>query len=343
MRQKLKRLATSILDYSGINKAYLSLTTKNTVRIINYHKIEKNNAHLACDYITVESEIFEKQLNLLKKRGFNFISFDEFRKILKGEQNSGNRGILLTFDDGAKSIYKTAYPVLRKYGIPFVLFLTSEPVLEKENSFWWERADFCISKFEGMFDFEICSRRLSRRVGNHEDRIKLFRMIVDLLRDIPKGEREDNIKKLARYTGVGLSDINDTLLSTDEIKEMFLSGLCQVEGHTLTHRSLGNCTSEEIEKELSQNMEDINFITGRKPVSFSFPGGVISDESLKIAKSIGYEFVFSSSDSINRMKIKSQGSGNNIKIYDRTSIGSNDSMHSFWSKVSGTYRFLKKR
>jgi peptidoglycan/xylan/chitin deacetylase (PgdA/CDA1 family) len=343
MRQKLKRLATAILDYSGINKAFLALTIKNTVRIINYHKIEKDSTCLACDYITVEPELFEKQLKLLKKRGFNFISFDEFRKILMGEQKTGKRAVLLTFDDGSKSVYKSAYPVLREYRIPFVLFLTSEPVLEKEKNFWWERVDFCISKFKGMFDFEICGRRISQRIRNREDRIRLFRIIVDLLRDIPKAEREDIITKLAHYTGALLGDINETLLSTDEIKEMFLSGICTVQGHTLTHRSLGKCTREEIEKELAQNMKDIFSVTGRKPVSFSFPGGVISDESLKIAKSIGYEFVFSSSDSINRMKIKAQGMGNNIMIYDRTSIGSNDSIHSFWSKISGTYYFLKKR
>jgi peptidoglycan/xylan/chitin deacetylase (PgdA/CDA1 family) len=80
----------------------------------------------------VEKEILQVQFEYLKQNGYKTLSIDTFLAILKGETDLQSKSILLTFDDGEKSLYEVAYPLLKKYGfqaaafvIPF--FIQNEP------------------------------------------------------------------------------------------------------------------------------------------------------------------------------------------------------------------------
>jgi len=71
-------------------------------------------------------EIFRKQINLIKKNNFNFYNPGKLEpefKIPKKEKK-----ILLTVDDAFTSFYKNAWPYLKKNKIPFILFVSTEPV-----------------------------------------------------------------------------------------------------------------------------------------------------------------------------------------------------------------------
>lgn len=57
----------------------------------------------------------------------NFIRTNEIKAVLPGEGD----GIIVTFDDGEKSIYDYAFPILKKYGIKAVIFLIVDYVGKK--------------------------------------------------------------------------------------------------------------------------------------------------------------------------------------------------------------------
>jgi len=78
---------------------------KNKNAVLVYHAVD----HIArCDdphKLNVDPELFEKHLAFLKKRKERF---------------------LLTFDDGYKSIFQNAFPLIRKHGIKGIVFLTTD-------------------------------------------------------------------------------------------------------------------------------------------------------------------------------------------------------------------------
>lgn len=341
-KQIIKNCAAMILQGFGLNTLYLKCTQKNSIRVLNYHNIEEKNNKFICDYLSVNPVLFEKHLNILLKKGFKFISFYEFEKIVEENMKVYEKSILLTFDDGSRTIYDNALPILRKKKIPFVLFFTSGPTINKENNFWWEKLDYCITNFEGQFELNIGETKISRLIKNYNSKVALYRCLVNLLRDLTVEKREFEIKKIAEYTNVNLSSMCRTVLSINELKELYNSGLCSVQGHTVTHRSLSTCNIKDIQWELSQNKEDILDIFGYSPVAFSFPGGVIAEEAYRICSNLGYKYIFTTSNNINILN-KNTRKVFDVEVFDRTSIGTYDYIQTFLSKVAGTYSFIKRK
>ena len=71
---------------------------------------------------------FEAQMKELKDRGITVIPMQDLLAWKRGEKNIPPRCAVITFDDGYKSQYEVAWPVMKKYGYPFTMFIYTEGV-----------------------------------------------------------------------------------------------------------------------------------------------------------------------------------------------------------------------
>jgi peptidoglycan/xylan/chitin deacetylase (PgdA/CDA1 family) len=69
---------------------------------------------------------FEAQMKQLKDAGITVISMQDLLAWKRGEKNIPPRCAVITFDDGWKSQYEVAWPILKKYGYPLTLFIYTE-------------------------------------------------------------------------------------------------------------------------------------------------------------------------------------------------------------------------
>jgi len=72
--------------------------------------------------------VFEAQMKELKDRGITVISLQDLLAWKRGEKNIPPRCAVITFDDGWKSQYEVAWPILKKYGYTFTMFIYTEGV-----------------------------------------------------------------------------------------------------------------------------------------------------------------------------------------------------------------------
>ena len=70
--------------------------------------------------------IFLKQIKLIGDLDYKFIHPDEFQKSFNVPKQQ--KKILLTIDDAFQSFYDVAWPYLKENKIPFILFVSTEPV-----------------------------------------------------------------------------------------------------------------------------------------------------------------------------------------------------------------------
>ncbi|WP_281950396.1 polysaccharide deacetylase family protein [Nitrosophilus kaiyonis] len=89
----------------------------NIVNILTFHHINPNR-----DILTIPPELLEKLIINLKKN-YNFISYKDFIDFIFKNKNLPKKSILLTFDDGYLDNFIYAYPILKKYNIPAVIFI----------------------------------------------------------------------------------------------------------------------------------------------------------------------------------------------------------------------------
>ena len=71
---------------------------------------------------------FEAQMKELKDRGITVISLQDLLAWKRGEKNIPPRCAVVTFDDGWKSQYEVAWPIMKKFGYPFTMFIYTEGV-----------------------------------------------------------------------------------------------------------------------------------------------------------------------------------------------------------------------
>ncbi len=71
---------------------------------------------------------FEAQMKQLKDAGITVISLQDLLAWKRGEKNIPPRCAVITFDDGWKSQYEVAWPIMKKFGYPFTMFIYTEGV-----------------------------------------------------------------------------------------------------------------------------------------------------------------------------------------------------------------------
>src|SRR5438094_3295284 len=71
---------------------------------------------------------FEAEMKELKDKGITVISMQDLLAWKRGEKNIPPRSAVVTFDDGWKSQYEVAWPIMKKYGYPFTMFIYTEGV-----------------------------------------------------------------------------------------------------------------------------------------------------------------------------------------------------------------------
>ena len=87
-----------------------------------YHRFNENKYPST----NIKMNIFDKQMNLIKSLGYEFYYPKDFLNEFKKPKEK--KKILITIDDGFKSFYDEAWPYLKKNKIPFILFVSTEPV-----------------------------------------------------------------------------------------------------------------------------------------------------------------------------------------------------------------------
>ncbi|PZR74205.1 MAG: hypothetical protein DLM52_09805 [Chthoniobacterales bacterium] len=76
----------------------------------------------------ITPQMFEQQMQELKNRGITVIGMQDFLAWKRGDKNISPRCAIITFDDGWKSQYDVAWPIMKKFGYPFTLFIYTEGV-----------------------------------------------------------------------------------------------------------------------------------------------------------------------------------------------------------------------
>jgi len=126
---------------------FLNLITINTSAIENNQKIYKDDLGVVSliyhrfgeekyPSTNVKMDIFEKQIYMIKNEKLNFIKAEEFIESYSSPKKE--RAVLLTIDDAFTSFYENAWPFLKKNEIPFILFVSTEPV-GKPGYMNWEQ------------------------------------------------------------------------------------------------------------------------------------------------------------------------------------------------------------
>ena len=79
-------------------------------------------------------EVFKNQIEIIKKSNYSFNNPDNFKE--EFDIPKLNKEVLITIDDAFQSFYLKAWPYLKENKIPFILFVSTEPVGRRGYMTW---------------------------------------------------------------------------------------------------------------------------------------------------------------------------------------------------------------
>ena len=94
--------------------------------VLVYHHIYTGDRRGCPMRDAVHIDAFERQMRVLKERGFNVLPLSGLVSAMEGGEVLPRKTVVLTFDDGYRSTYTRALPVLLKYGFAACVFLATD-------------------------------------------------------------------------------------------------------------------------------------------------------------------------------------------------------------------------
>jgi len=93
--------------------------------VLCYHRFEENPGR---DGLGIRPAEFEQQMQTLKDKGITVVSMNDFLAWRRGEKSIPNPSAVISIDDGYLSGYEVAWPILKKFGYPFTMYIYTDYV-----------------------------------------------------------------------------------------------------------------------------------------------------------------------------------------------------------------------
>ena len=109
---------------------------ENSAAVFVYHRFGENK------YPSTNIKIsqFKKHIQELTNNNYNVISTEQLIDILINKKNIPEKTAVLTMDDAFLSIYKEAWPLLKKKKLPFTVFVSTKPVGSNSKNYMnWDQ------------------------------------------------------------------------------------------------------------------------------------------------------------------------------------------------------------
>ena len=126
---------TIIIPLKDDNRAGLFREGFQVVPILCYHRIGKTCHSALC----VSDSVFRAQLAYLKDNGYRTISLADLYDFISYRRAIPLRSVVITIDDGYRSSYDTAFPLLKEYGFTATLFIYTDFVEATPLSISWDQ------------------------------------------------------------------------------------------------------------------------------------------------------------------------------------------------------------
>jgi len=105
------------------------------VPILSYHHFADD-----CDSpLCIPASEFDLQMKYLHDHGYRVVSLRDLLGFFNYLHPLPERSVVITIDDGYRSVYDIAYPILKKYGFTATLFIYTDYVGVSRNAISWDQ------------------------------------------------------------------------------------------------------------------------------------------------------------------------------------------------------------
>lgn len=290
------KTALTALHYSGIGSLFAPLTRGKGV-IFTLHQVQpdrRNEARSGRAFdpnriLSVTPQFLETAVLQVRASGFETVSLDEALLRLEGRSASSKPFACFTFDDGYRDNLTYAYPLLKRYNVPFTIYVPTD-FPDGRGELWWLVLEQVVRKSPAVI-VQMAGQLRSFACATNSEKQKTYDAIYWWLRGLPEDRARQVVRELAGGAGVDIEAICRYLIMTwDEIRELASDPLVTIGAHTKRHFAVAKLKPSEARAEVSESVARIECELNRPCRHFSFPYGdeaSASDRDFEIVAGLG--------------------------------------------------------
>jgi len=236
------------------------------VVVLNYHGLRRDvwpPSTMAFENLHVTVDTFEAHCRVLRDT-CDPISLDDWRAARAGVRPLPPRPVLITFDDGYRTVLTLGVPVLRRFGLPAAVFVCSAPA-RAHTMLWFD----AVAQTRGESAVEPL-----KTASYEEWAAQAASLMVPISDDDPHA-----------------------LLTPVEIATLSAIDGLEVGAHTANHPILASASPAVQRGEILENKDSLELWTGRGVSAFAYPNGRpgvdYTQETVGLVGELGFDFAFS--------------------------------------------------
>ena len=194
-----------VIPLRALNPGGIHADGYQAVPILCYHRFGPRASPL-----TVTAAIFEAQMDWLARNGYTVITLSRLAAFLRGAEPLPKRSVAITIDDGYRSTWEIAYPILSRYGYPATLFLYSDFVGARDALSWAQMKEMQAS---GLIDIQPHSKthaNLALRLAGETD--SQYRDRIRREVEAPVNALRDRLAVASTTFAYPYGDVNDVVI-----------------------------------------------------------------------------------------------------------------------------------
>jgi len=261
----LARAVKASLEASGHYLRHLRRDRFPGVAVLCYHGVRDGaDADRALPFAPLHVLVAELAAHCrVLRRACHPIGLAEWRAAQNGGPPLPARPALVTFDDGYRSVFTLARPILEEHAIPAVCFASTDPIATG-RLFWFDA--------------------LARTRGD---------AAVEALKSVPHGAWAEEVTRVSVDAAA-----EDPLapLTPEEVRGLATSADWEVGSHGASHAILARASLDTQRDEIARSRERLEAWTGRAITAFAYPNGRprldYTSETVDLLRDAGFDVGF---------------------------------------------------
>lgn len=269
---QLLKAALSALHYSGADGLIAPYTSGDGVIFMLHHVTpEAPRAFEPNGILKVTPDFLDAVIRQVKAAGFDCIALDEVPARLA--DGKGKRPFaVFTLDDGYKDNRDHAYPVFKRHGVPFTIYLPSG-FADGTGDLWWLNLEEALRRLETV-TLEMDGTAHTFDLSTSAAKTEAFQKIYWWMRKIPEQQARAVARDLAARAGFDAAALcRDLVMSWDEVRALAADPLVTIGAHTTAHFALAKLSEAEARREMADSIARLEAELGKPCRHFSYPYG----------------------------------------------------------------------